>query len=172
MLLDLDPYTGRRLDEEFRTLVSEMRNFSEELAARPLFVALSKADAFGINDDSVTLEDLAAREDMAEKGIRELIELLKEEGLYERSFIMSSASGFGLEALKMRLSRALIEMGPRVFENKVAQVVSLGNTSLFDDAKSAQGEDDLEDDVDEDEELSDEDYETLDEDDMGDDEDA
>jgi GTP-binding protein len=136
MLLDLDPYTGRRLDEEFITLVSEMRAFSADLASRPLYVALSKADAFGIDADGAKLSVLAEREDMAEKGIRELIVALKSEGLFENTFVISSASGFGLDVLKERLSRALLEMGPRVYENQVAQVVNFGNTALFDEAEA------------------------------------
>jgi GTP-binding protein len=148
MLLDLDPYTGRRLDEEFTTLVSEMRAFSADLASRPLYVALSKADAFGIDAEGAKLSTLAEREDMADKGIRELIVALKAEGLFENTFVISSASGFGLDALKERLSRALLEMGPRVYENQVAQVVSFGNTALFDEVEDDEDPDleDLEED--------------------------
>jgi GTP-binding protein len=159
MLLDLDPYTGRRLDEEFTTLVSEMRAFSADLASRPLYVALSKADAFGIDAEGAKLSTLAEREDMADKGIRELIVALKAEGLFENTFVISSASGFGLDALKERLSRALLEMGPRVYENQVAQVVSFGNTALFDEVEDLADGAELEDD-------EDPDLEDLEEDDI------
>jgi GTPase len=159
MLLDLDPYTGRRLDEEFTTLVSEMRAFSADLASRPLFVALSKADAFGIDAEGAKLSTLAEREDMADKGIRELIVALKAEGLFENTFVISSASGFGLDALKERLSRALLEMGPRVYENQVAQVVNFGNAALFDEVEDVADVGDIEDD-------EDPDLEDLEEDDI------
>lgn len=159
MLLDLDPYTGRRLDEEFTTLVSEMRAFSAELASRPLFVALSKADAFGIDAEGAKLSTLAEREDMAEKGIRELIVALKAEGLFENTYVISSASGFGLDALKERLSHALLEMGPRVYENQVAQVVNFGNTALFDEVEAIADVSEIEDD-------EDPDLEDLEEDDI------
>jgi GTPase len=159
MLLDLDPYTGRRLDEEFTTLVSEMRAFSADLASRPLFVALSKADAFGIDTEGAKLSVLAEREDMAEKGIRELIVALKAEGLFENTYVISSASGFGLDALKERLSHALLEMGPRVYENQVAQVVNFGNTALFDEVEALADVSEIEDD-------EDPDLEDLEEDDI------
>ncbi len=159
MLLDLDPYTGRSLDEEFTTLISEMRAFSADLASRPLYVALSKADAFGIDAEGAKLSTLSEREDMAEKGIRELIVALKAEGLFENTFVISSASGFGLDALKERLSRALLEMGPRVYENQVAQVVNFGNTALFDEVEDLSDGAELEDD-------EDPDLEDLEEDDI------
>ncbi|MEO5667126.1 MAG: GTPase ObgE [Bdellovibrionota bacterium] len=144
MLLDLDPYTGRNLGEEFRTLVTEMRAFSEELAKRPLFIALSKADAFGITA-AESLETLAAREDLAEKGLAELIEELKIENLLGRTFVISSASGFGLDTLKERMSQVLLEMGPRVYENQVAQIVSFGNMNLFDEPSIDEDAEDIED---------------------------
>ncbi len=148
MLLDLDPYTGRRLDEEFETLLTEMHAFSEEWAKKPLFVAFSKADAFGV--ESSDPRSLAALPELQEKGISEVLRRLEDEGLLEgRSFVISSASGVGLEDLKRCLSDALIEMGPRVYENQVSSVVSFGNTSLFEDAASDEdAEADFEDDED------------------------
>lgn len=158
MLLDLDPHTGRVLDEEFQTLVNEMRAFSPELASKPLFVTLSKGDAFGVTEGT-GLKELATREDLAEKNLVELLARLGEEGLLGRTYVISSASNIGLEPLKEQLSKSLLEMGPRVYENHVAQVVSFGNTSLFGDDE-AREEDEFADGVEEEFEEDFEDEET------------
>jgi GTPase len=149
MLLDLDPYTGRSLDEEFETLRSEMIAFSGELASRPLFVSFSKADIWKLETEKV--EDLIKIPELQEKGIEKLYARLQEEDLLKNCFVFSSASGWGLDTLKKELSQKLIEMGPRVYRNEVSHVVNFGNAELFGDRRPSVDElqeDELEDEED------------------------
>jgi len=132
MLIDLDPYTGRKLDEEFDTLLSEMNTFSKELASRPLLVSLSKADVWSLETPS--LNSLLEIEELQERGIEELFAKLKAANMMDKTFVFSSASQVGLEEMQIALSNALIEMGPREYKNQVSDIVNLGNTALFGDA--------------------------------------
>jgi GTP-binding protein len=130
MLLDLDPYTGRRLDKEYKTLLSEMKAFSAELGQRPLVVGLSKADLWSVEKPNP--EALLEIDALKERGLEELFALLKEDNLWNKTFVFSSASQVGLESMKIALSELLMALGPREYKNQVSHIVNLGNTKLFD----------------------------------------
>jgi GTP-binding protein len=44
-LVDVSEMSGRKPSDDFRTVMNELRNFSEELAAKPMFVVATKLDA-------------------------------------------------------------------------------------------------------------------------------
>lgn len=129
LLIDLDPYTGRNLDEEFLTLLEEMKAFSADLAERPLFVGLSKADVLSLENPS--LESLASIPELQARGFENLIKELKQRGLSEKTFLFSSANQLGLDEMQTALSEALLQMGPREYKNQISHIVNLGNTALF-----------------------------------------
>ncbi len=146
VMLDLDPYTGRQLDEEFKTLLKELRQYSSTVGALPMCVALTKADIWKDQLKDVSLSGSAALEcllaipELQEKGIQELFEELKNEKILDSTYLISSASDMGLDVLKQALVDVLTKLGPREYKNHIASVVSYGNAELFGDDDDGEGE--------------------------------
>jgi len=144
-MLDLDPYTGRELDVEFKTLLQELRQYSADVGALPMCVALTKADIWqdilneaGDSPDK-KIEALKAIPELQEKGIVSLFEAIDAENLLKKTCLISSASSYGLEDLKNMISLELIGLGPREYKNHVSSVVSYGNAELFGDEDEDDG---------------------------------
>lgn len=141
VMLDLDPYTGRELDVEFLTLLKELRQYSADVGALPMCVALTKADIWqealaGATDKIEVLKNIP---ELQEKGITQLFEAIEAENALKDTYLISSASGYGLEELKHATSAMLIGLGPREYKNHVSSVVSYGNAELFGDEEDEDG---------------------------------
>jgi GTP-binding protein len=130
MLLDLDPYNGRTLVDDFRVLLQEMAGFSEELRKKPKIVALSKGDMYQDGELTPQGPKGAIPDWLEEKKYGELLKLLKDEGLGKPLFI-SGVSGLGLDELKAEVENRLTALGPRRFENTLNQRVAMGNMELL-----------------------------------------
>jgi len=125
MLLDLDPNTGRQLDEEYDILKQELAAFSKELANKPMLVALNKADAFGTDVKDPIFEVF-----LEERGYLKLLKKLKKDGL-EEPRIISAVSGLGLEKFKQEAANAIAALGPRAYEAVGPTTLVLGDVELF-----------------------------------------
>lgn len=125
IVLDLDPHTGRSLLEEYQTLEREMTLFSEELAEKPRFVVINKMDIAGHEADAL----------LEEKGYSALKQQCADEG--RPIFLISAVQGEGLPELVQTVEKKLAEMGPRVYQNEVAENLLLGDAALFDDPDAA-----------------------------------
>jgi GTP-binding protein len=135
LMIDLDPYTGRSLLEEAKTLMKELRDYSSELAQRPMCVALTKADLWFSSDEEPKLKALLEKEELQAREVSEFLEWLQVEGFGEKTFLVSSAADIGLEELKNHIASLLADLGPREYRNHVSTLVSYGNTELFGDSE-------------------------------------
>ncbi len=124
ILLDLDPNTGRQLDDEYHVLMRELREFSEELSHRPRFVVVNKSDAFGTD-----AQDELFKEFLLERGYGRLEAELKKNA--EKIYLISGVSGAGLEALRQVVEEYLRSVGPRVFVNELTSRVSFGDSEML-----------------------------------------
>ncbi len=88
-LVDVSDASGRDPVEDFEIIMRELASFSEDLAAKPMFVVATKMDAAQNPDRVASLRNLAA-----EKGLE--------------YFEISSATGQGIEALKNALGERVL----------------------------------------------------------------
>ena len=116
VFMDSDPMTGRKLNEEYKILMKELKNYSKELAGKPKIVILSKGDIWLDNE-------VEERE-----GYPELVKLLKKKPL-----VISSSSGLGLDDVQQKIEAELKKLGDVVVENTVATEVILGRQDMFDE---------------------------------------
>ena len=141
VMLDLDPHTCRMLDEEFNTLLAELRQYSKDVGARPMCVALTKADVWQdqLANGEDKIEALKELPELQERNIKELFECLKKESVLDKTFLISSAADLGLDELKHSIIHTLQNLGPREFKNHISSVVSYGNAELFGDQEDEDG---------------------------------
>jgi GTP-binding protein len=88
-LVDLSESTGRDPVEDFKIVMSELASFSQELAAKPMFVVATKLDAAQAPERLESLRALAEREGLPFHAI-------------------SSVTGEGIEALKRAMAEAVL----------------------------------------------------------------
>lgn len=135
-LLDLDPETGRSLDQEFEILLKELTAFSVELSQKPSLVVFNKADAFSTEPDKDPLfkEFLL---DRGGQGVRKKIEQLG----WAEPVLISAVSGWGLDQLKDKLEGVLKSLGTRNLQNYVSEETRvLGDVALFSEPDQSEGD--------------------------------
>ncbi len=91
-LVDVSEASGRDPVEDFETVMTELRSFSEELAAKPMLLVASKMDAAQDPARVEALEKLAADRGLA-------------------FYRISSVTGEGLDALKYGMAERVLETG-------------------------------------------------------------
>jgi GTP-binding protein len=116
VMIDSDPMTGRKLDEEYKVLLQELNAYSPELAAKPRIVIITKGDLW-------TAENLPERE-----GYPELIKILKENPLS-----ISAPTGFNLDKFQSIVEDELKKLGPAPRENIISNDIELGPQDLFEE---------------------------------------
>lgn len=128
ILLDLDPTSGRLLDQEFSILRRELEAFSPELASKPFCVVLNKADAFGEINDPLFVDFLA------ERGMKSLEKLIPGQDIQ----IISAVSGAGLDQFRDVLDQMLKLYEPKKKVNEISSAIQMGNMNLFDEDQKIQ----------------------------------
>lgn len=118
VLIDSDPLTDRKLDEEYKVLMKELKAYSKELAKKPKLVVLSKGDIW--NEDSITQRE----------GYAALKKLLK-----KTPMLISAPSGEGLDELTLKVESELKKIGDIKRENVINEELKLGPQDLFDEEK-------------------------------------
>jgi GTP-binding protein len=124
VMVDLNAASGRKVSDEYQTLLSEMQNFSTELFEKKRIVLINKID---LAPTGTTEKDAMVL--FAEKDLEGLIAILKNEGT--EYFLGSAATGEGLDPLKNRISDLLLSMGPAELTNRVSDTLALGNQELL-----------------------------------------
>ncbi|MBC7924687.1 MAG: GTPase ObgE [Bryobacteraceae bacterium] len=94
-LVDVSELTGRDPVEDFEVILRELASFSDELAAKPMFVVASKIDA-AQDEEAVASVQKAA----SDRGYR--------------FFRLSSVTGEGLEALKFAMGEVVLAATPEL----------------------------------------------------------
>ncbi|MEI7441641.1 MAG: GTPase ObgE, partial [bacterium] len=94
VLIDSDPLTDRKLSDEYKVLMKELKAYSKELAKKPKLVVLSKGDIW--NEESITQRE----------GYAALKKLLKKTPL-----LISAPSGEGLDELTLKVESELKKIG-------------------------------------------------------------
>lgn len=161
ILLDLDPHTGRQLDDEYRIIDDELKKFSRELSSKPRMIVVNKLDAFTSDANDPLLGEF-----LKERGFEGLSKILNRSG-QNPSLKISAVSGLGLPELTASIESQLQILGPRVFVNEVSQFKKVGDARLFAmDAAAvkplyAKSEDDSEIDSEDDDDYDDEGVEEL-----------
>jgi GTP-binding protein len=118
VLIDSDPLTDRKLSDEYKVLMKELKAYSKELAKKPKLVVLSKGDIW--NEESITQRE----------GYAALKKLLK-----KTPFLISAPSGEGLDELTLKVENELKKIGNIKRENVVNEELKLGPQDLFDEDK-------------------------------------
>jgi len=118
VLIDSDPLTDRKLSDEYKVLMKELKAYSKELAKKPKLVVLSKGDIW--NEESITQRE----------GYAALKKLLKKTPL-----LISAPSGEGLDELTLKVESELKKIGNIKRENVVNEELKLGPQDLFDEDK-------------------------------------
>lgn len=118
VLIDSDPLTDRKLNDEYKVLMKELKAYSKELAKKPKLVVLSKGDIW--DEESITQRE----------GYSELKKLLKKTPL-----LISAPSGEGLNELTLKVESELKKLGSLKRENIVNEDLKLGPQDLFDEDK-------------------------------------
>ena len=118
VLIDSDPLTDRKLSDEYKVLMKELKAYSKELAKKPKLVVLSKGDIW--NEESITQRE----------GYAALKKLLKKTPL-----LISAPSGEGLDELTLKVESELKKIGNLKRENVVNEELKLGPQDLFDEDK-------------------------------------
>ncbi len=126
LMLDLDPHTGRQLDEEYRTLRDELAKFSKDLSIKPYFVFVNKVEAFA------DLKD--------EKGFNELMGAIEAAKKCLGVFEISAVSGLGVDKGLAAVEGELKSMGPRFWVNEISPQISVGDESLLDNPDDSRAE--------------------------------
>ncbi len=114
VMIDTDPMNGRALDDEYKILLKELKNYSKELAKKPRLVVLTKGDLWTENDVTEC------------EGYAELKKTLK-----EAPMLISSSSGVGLQEIQKQIEAELKKIGARKPENVVSKDLKLGDQDLF-----------------------------------------
>jgi GTP-binding protein len=89
-LVDVSEFSGREPAHDFDVILSELREFSEEMLAKPMIVVASKTDAC---QDPTRID--AVRDKAREHG--------------SQFFAISSVTGAGIEELRFAMSKMLLE---------------------------------------------------------------
>ena len=118
VLIDSDPLTDRKLSDEYKVLMKELKAYSKELAKKPKLVVLSKGDIW--DEESITQRE----------GYAALKKLLKKTPL-----LISAPSGEGLDELTLKVESELKKIGNLKRENVVNEELKLGPQDLFDEDK-------------------------------------
>jgi len=93
-LIDTSEFAGPDAEHDFQVILGELESFSSDLAARPMMIIASRIDLAGDGARLRAVEQLAARHELP-------------------CFPVSTATGKGIEELKLAMARRLRELTPR-----------------------------------------------------------
>ena len=93
--------TGRDAGDDFKTLMHELKCFSEDLAKKPMIVVATKMDAIESKEKVAKIKRLAKKHNLP-------------------FFAISSASGLGLEELKFALAGMVLPAGDNIHDGPSA----------------------------------------------------
>jgi GTP-binding protein len=96
-LVDVSETSGRDPVEDFETVMTELASFSPDLVAKPMVVVATKMDAAQDPERVAALRNLAA-----ERGLD--------------FFEISSATGLGIEPLKLAMAQRILAPAPAAAE--------------------------------------------------------
>lgn len=116
VMLDSDPLNGRKLNDEYKVLLKELKAYSKELYAKPKVVVITKGDLW----DAENIKD--------REGFTELKKALKTVPL-----IISASTGLNLDKLGAVVESELKLLGDAPRENVVINDVELGRQDMFDE---------------------------------------
>jgi GTPase len=123
LMLDLDPHTGRKLNDEYQSLRKELGKFSKDLSEKPFFVFVNKVEAFADLKEEKAFDILSSKIEDEKKCL----------GIFE----ISAVSGLGVDAALAAIEAELKAMGPRFWVNEISHQISVGDESLLEDDKES-----------------------------------